>query len=464
MFAQFLLTTILLLSAFTASVWIWRWISNLVIARKYVMDHAEVDDPSCIVTLVHGTFARNAPWTSPVSNLVGRLQDAALGRVQVRIFSWSGLNSFGARARAAAVLANDIENLPRHQLKVPHYLVGHSHGGNVAMSAALALKKQTISGVVCLATPFLTTYRRRLTRSRQIMIGFGFFLVLCLPFINLPNMRDGELANFQVLILLGAAPCAMIWTLWASSLSRRLALGVSITGLDPRRVAFIRAPFDEASGLIGTVSFVNWLLGRISSGPFEILDRFERPRKVGSLLWFVLSCLGVALVGAIAIYIGGELPSKAPFAFVALLLRTVGAVALIVSVALVALAVVARPLRLARDRFWVMLIFWPVFLVAGILGGALLVPAIVIASILFAAAVGVEMLICSIFMEVAAEPCPAGRWTLRQLPAPPEGRLRHSSVYGSDEALGEIIAALATMPERHFLDPQPLDRPWPEPH
>jgi alpha-beta hydrolase superfamily lysophospholipase len=82
--------------------------------------------------------------------------------------------------------------------ELPHYLIGHSHGGNVAISASLALERQAVAGVICLATPILTTCRRRLSKSRQIMVGFGFFLVLYLPFIDRWSTRGGEPTGFEL--------------------------------------------------------------------------------------------------------------------------------------------------------------------------------------------------------------------------------------------------------------------------
>lgn len=454
MVTQLLISTIILLSLFAGSASIWRWLSNLTIARTKVEDHANVPSPSCIVTLVHGTFARNAPWTSADSDLVGRLKAAGIGPVQIRCFSWSGWNSFGARARAAAALGRDVEAVHREHLNLPHYIIGHSHGGNVAISARLALSDKIIEGVVCLATPILTTCRRRLTKSRQTMIGFAFYLVLILPFIDW-NAPPRDLTNLQLFVMLAAALGATLLTIMASSLARKLDNVRPASDLDPCRVTFIRAPFDEASGLIGTANFAGWILARTTSGPFNVLDRFEQPGSLGSMLRFVMRCLGGAATGGLAIIVAGEIQLGSWLAVASPLLFAIGVIAFVVSLALIALAVTARPLRLARERWWVMFILWPLFLAASILGGLLLLPALVVAGVVLAATVGIEMMICALFLEVTAEPCPAGHWTLRQLPAPPESQLRHSSVYASGQGIDEIISALAAMPGQHFRDRPP---------
>jgi hypothetical protein len=68
------------------------------------------------VTLVHGTFARNAPWTQEGSLLRSTLTNKLGDDVTFRAFLWSGDNSFAARADAAkelrALLDRDVQSRP----------------------------------------------------------------------------------------------------------------------------------------------------------------------------------------------------------------------------------------------------------------------------------------------------------------------------------------------------------------
>ena len=446
--------TLLLLLFFATAQALWRWASNLTFARRAVAEHSPVENPSCVITFVHGTFARNAPWTLADSALSARLGNAAGGTVQLRRFCWSGWNSFRARSKAADLLADDVRTVHREYHGVPHYLIGHSHGGNVALRAALDADRDAIAGIVCLATPVLTTRRRRFTRSRQIMIGFGFFWLFMLPWLDFSPGASDEFSLRKATALVLSAVAATIWMTFASSLARELTVGPGFGELDPRRVSFIRSPFDEASGVIGTANFVSWLTGRITFGPFELLERFERGRAPGSRLSSVVktvavlaSAIGVALATTSVVVGEGydpQLKSIASLAFAISLVAAAGAVATLLMILL------APILRAARSRFAVMLLTWPLFLFAQMFGGLLLAPAILLTAIAHAAAVGVEMLACSILVEVTAEACPAGRWVVRQLRAPPESALRHSSVYASDEGQDEIVAALSAMPGSVF--------------
>ena len=61
-----------------------------------------------------------------------------------------------------------------------HFLVAHSHGGNVALSALKnKAVRRSIDGLVCLATPFLFSRRRQLPAR---LLGFSVIFVGLLIF------------------------------------------------------------------------------------------------------------------------------------------------------------------------------------------------------------------------------------------------------------------------------------------
>jgi hypothetical protein len=115
---------------------------------------------------------------------------------------------------------------------------------------------------------------------------------------------------------------------------------------------------------------------------------------------------------------------------------------LIIGLTGLALTVLAPLIRLALRNKVVSWLIWPIYLYVMFLGAIFFVPAIVLMSLAHAAAVGIELLLCSVMVEVTAEPCPAGNWTVYQLRPPPEGGLRHSSVYESDAGLAALLHAL----------------------
>ena len=122
--------------------------------------------PRCAVTLVHGTiprlgsimYFRKQQWMDSQSRFCGEIS-ARLGLDPIWLpFRWSGINSHAARIAAGRELAGVLrENLARYPY-TPHYLIAHSHGGNVVLYALKLLSQQQvcrIAGVVTLGTPFI---------------------------------------------------------------------------------------------------------------------------------------------------------------------------------------------------------------------------------------------------------------------------------------------------------------------
>lgn len=118
------------------------------------------------VTLIHGTWGRDAPFTrsgSPLRQAITDLLEPRNGfsnkdflRIAFLEFNWRGANGNHSRWTASTELAKflrkAIGTYPDHR----HILIAHSHGGNVALHA---LKDERLSsriaGVITVGTPFL---------------------------------------------------------------------------------------------------------------------------------------------------------------------------------------------------------------------------------------------------------------------------------------------------------------------
>ena len=126
-----------------------------------------------IITLIHGTWACGARWTQEGSLLVSALQ-AADPEACIERLEWSGGNSHAARLDAAEKLVDHVRKFHRLYPDAKHYVIAHSHGGNVIRYAlSLADISGYLHGVICLSTPFIAC-RRNLGRkelwSRFLMI------------------------------------------------------------------------------------------------------------------------------------------------------------------------------------------------------------------------------------------------------------------------------------------------------
>ncbi len=440
---QLLGTILLLLAVFAALRWLWRFVAGLFAARKKVEAHKAVEAPGAVVTLIHGTFARKASWTLPGSRLCTALERHFAGKVQLTRFEWSGRNSFGARERAVGKLTEQLAAARERWPGVPHYLVGHSHGGSVALGGAMGSARSCVDGVVCLATPVITTRRRRFSRVARTVIGLGFFVTLVIPWIDFES--EAEATDFDLAVMVISAILAFVWYRTARRLADRLCDTEPYSRLDPDRVAFIRSPFDEASGVIGLANVLSWIVGRLTAGPFDLFASFERLkgwRRLRSILGYAALAGGSVLLALLPdLFPAAEaaLQGSSWLDFTHALLVTA---LLLIGVSGSVLALLAPILRWVLHNKVARWLLAPFYLYAMLIVAFFFVPAIVLMSLAHAAAVGVELLLCSVLVEVTAEPCPAGNWTVYQLRPSAEGSLRHSSVYESDAGLAALVLAL----------------------
>ena len=126
--------------------------------------------PSAVVTLVHGTFGRDAAWTLPHSAFRAHLQRHLGLTLAVERFEWSGANSHAARVQAGVDLAAHQRVLFERYPMATHSIVAHSHGGNVACYALRdPFVRARLSSLVTIGTPFITCRPRRTPESINVL-------------------------------------------------------------------------------------------------------------------------------------------------------------------------------------------------------------------------------------------------------------------------------------------------------
>ena len=129
------------------------------------------------ITLVHGTFAMEAPWTQPGSSLC-RILDVELGReVLFKTFGWDAKNDDESRRAAAEALVNHQERLLSEHPDAVHAVIAHSHGGNIVLRAAADPRIATsLDRLVCMSAPFfLPSPRDVVTTIVRMVRGFLWF-------------------------------------------------------------------------------------------------------------------------------------------------------------------------------------------------------------------------------------------------------------------------------------------------
>ena len=137
--------------------------------------------PTLIFTIVHGTFAVDEPWVTnndDPGQFRSKLKQAFGDDYVVEFddvpeqFKWghSGFTKFldntvKCREEAAEKLEAHIDKWNRTD-GARHYLVAHSHGGNVALYALRNPSvRRKVDGLFCMATPFLISKRAQFRRD-----------------------------------------------------------------------------------------------------------------------------------------------------------------------------------------------------------------------------------------------------------------------------------------------------------
>ncbi len=136
-----------------------------------------------VCTLVHGIWARKAPWMQPGSLLRETLRER-LPSVDFKPFDWNGRNGLLSRVHAAWELQAHLHRLIDEHPTARHFIIAHSHGGNVALSALHdGYILDRVSGMVCLSTPFLSAQPR--PHGRDLLLAIlvtGYCLLFGLAF------------------------------------------------------------------------------------------------------------------------------------------------------------------------------------------------------------------------------------------------------------------------------------------
>jgi hypothetical protein len=152
-----------------------------------------------VFTLVHGTWARSWLFTllDRISGSVQWYEKGSTFRIELEkqfpgaVFEpseWSGANSAAARMKAAINLSTDLRKRLVIHPHAHHFVIAHSHGGNIASYAILNEPefRQKITGLIFLSTPFLHVHKRATNPLREAALLLIIFLGLFFALAKLP--------------------------------------------------------------------------------------------------------------------------------------------------------------------------------------------------------------------------------------------------------------------------------------
>lgn len=271
--------------------------------------HEDSSNVKYVITLIHGTWATKASWTQPDSKLCSYLRNAfGNDATYFYRFAWKGHNSVLARKSAASQLADELKILIAKFPSARHFIIAHSHGGNIAYhtlrESSLA---QIITGVICLSTPFLQPKPRLLEPLTKFWLFLTFLLFLFVTISNLTERSvDGVIVGTggMIISLVG------IGLFFGSKvLSDRLHKEMILAPiLCP--AAIIRTKWDEALVFLVASQLLTWVVHKgwlLLMSPVALIQKFLG-RIFGFKkwrLWFVVTTLlGLYTLGPTVVICG----------------------------------------------------------------------------------------------------------------------------------------------------------------
>jgi len=213
-----------------------------------------------VVTLIHGTWATHSQWTQADSKLRGAIEQTFPGLVEFKPpFQWSAKNGIDARRDAVTrlrdALAHDQPVAGTH-----HFLIAHSHGGNIALCALRDPNIRTgIAGVACLATPFLIAKPREMgTLAENIIVGglLAWSVLVAIVFTRLLGMSDLIMSAVTTILTIFLIQRFVVLRARAEAVAGEMQLASPA----PERLWIGRIAGDEAAAGLQTGQLVAWFV------------------------------------------------------------------------------------------------------------------------------------------------------------------------------------------------------------
>lgn len=270
--------------------------------------HLNDERPSLVFTLIHGTFGSGDTWMTDESPGSFRAQIRMLlgdnFGIEFQPFDWGCRSKYLRwfvdnrelrRQEATASLLNELEHRPLVSAAFRHYLVGHSHGGNIAMRACVSSEaRRKVTGVITLATPFLRYSENRIA----VLLGLATIVALLFA------ARDGRVWILVFALLCVVTNARILVAHWSGADSKsdesikerlaQLALPEKkdfFDGVRSLELLVLRAHSDE----VGAAFFTSYTVGKNLRRLGNVLNSL----LTHGLRWF----FGVTALAVAAYYI-----------------------------------------------------------------------------------------------------------------------------------------------------------------
>jgi hypothetical protein len=308
---------------------------------------------SYVITLVHGTWARDAVWTREDSFLCQSLRRHIGQQVIFERFGWSGENSHMARRTAGLELRSLLVQLRAKYPSSWHYVIAHSHGGNLVIHALRDEDAPVgIDGVACLGSPFLIGKARDLKASAGLVksairvaafvLALGLFVGIFLGTMSLTPLSPPMAIALEALSVIVSVSLGVYMAVWLAPRTERRLLNAATSKSD----TLVRTRFPHVQG----VPFLCVSFAGDEAGIF--LRSIQRAAEVPFRLWSII--LDVTLFVSKGIQYTAYIPDIPGFPLSAAVnggrILVVGALAIFAALLLLLLVPLAMVPKLVRGH------------------------------------------------------------------------------------------------------------------
>ncbi|KAA3639473.1 MAG: alpha/beta hydrolase [Proteobacteria bacterium] len=396
-----------------------------------------------VTILIHGTCAKNAPWIRSNSYMSKFISDYHEHKNEVHAFNWTGINSFTARLTASKKLCNLLKVIKMKNPNCQITLVGHSHGGSIALHAANSIYSDFDDiKVVCLGAPVLTRVNQPglFERIADLILAsillllpisyffssycnsvspenfYGYFCQFSLP------LKSGYQFNIFTFIFVVVALVVI-----RTRISNKFDLAVGEIKLEKKNILQMRTVGDEASVGINTMYGLNRFSQLLTIFPVRFFTNLSAnvSKEYQKLMKNIVMMLFLMVLIAFSFLY---------FLDIQLINETVVKTILLLSFSsLISLALVLLVFSLKSFRFvaWgvlsitVRLVFFPFIILLHAITGLICGP---------------ETALIGSWVHFSAESVPVGEWQLNVFEPELKDRyvLRHSDLYLRPRIINKI--------------------------
>ncbi|MBX3252711.1 MAG: hypothetical protein KF862_01115 [Chitinophagaceae bacterium] len=208
-----------------------------------------------LITIVHGTFAKNADWVKDESIFCKKIRELLKTNVTFSQHSWTGNNTHTDRVKAGRELAGKLQEQITKEPTKRKIIIAHSHGGNIALYALRILKdKSSNFDLITMGTPFLNSSRRHFTENLQMHL-YATSVIIALVYMVFSTIIIYETQSF-LLTKYGIKGDTLIIPTLALMLAN---IYVIFTKIFPKTLSFLRKAAknipDKIDSILDSVSY-----------------------------------------------------------------------------------------------------------------------------------------------------------------------------------------------------------------